>query len=421
MIASLRTADGPVYGPRNQQGESMAIITDKKAAAIKPDSKDISHGGVVGLVLSPHKTPGSGRWRMRYVSPETGKRRRLELGNYPAVSVAEAGRLAQEARELIARGIDPIEAQREVGLQQVKIPTVSIASGQVYATLEPGWRNAKHAAQWLSTMKAYVIPTIGNMKLDDVQPRHIAALLITVWTEKPETARRVKQRVKVIFDWARAHGYVTVNPVDVVDHLLPRQPVRRTHFPAMDWRVIPEWAAENLAKYPRGECTRPLLLFVILTACRSGEARGMRWCEVDLKQGVWTVPGERMKSGASHRAPLSRQVLAILEKQHGLHPDLVFPTVNNKVPSDMVLTAFLRRQEAPSTDPVRVATAHGFRSAFRDWCSENGIRRDVAERTLAHAVASKTEAAYHRTDLLTERKTVMQDWADLVLPFFVIR
>lgn len=189
----------------------------------------------------------------------------------------------------------------------------------------------------------------------------------------------------------------------------------------MDWRVIPEWAAENLAKYPRGECTRPLLLFVILTACRSGEARGMRWCEVDLKQGVWTVPSERMKSGVSHRAPLSRQVLAILENQHGLHPDLVFPSVNNKVPSDMVLTAFLRRQEAPSTYPGRVATAHGFRSSFRDWCSENGIRRDVAERTLAHAVASKTEAAYHRTDLLTERKTVMQDWADLVLPFFVIR
>lgn len=320
MIASLRTADGPVYGPRNQQGESMAIITDKKAAAIKPDSKDIPHGGVVGLVLSPHKTPGSGRWRMRYVSPETGKRRRLELGNYPAVSVAEAGRLAQEARELIARGIDPIEAQREVALQQVKIPTVSMASEQVYATLESGWRNAKHAAQWASTMEAYVIPKIGNMKMDDVQPRHIAALLSTAWTEKPETARRVKQRVKVIFDWARAHGHVAVNPVDVVDHLLPRQPVRRTHFPAMDWRVIPEWAAENLAEWPRGECTRPLLLFVILTACRSGEARGMKWREVDLARKVWTVPGERMKSGVSHRAPLSRQAMAILEAQRGIHP-----------------------------------------------------------------------------------------------------
>lgn len=394
----------------------MAIITDKKAAAIKPDSKDIPHGGVVGLVLSPHKTPGNGRWRMRYVSPATGQRRRLELGNYPEISVAEAGRLAQEARELIARGVDPVEANREVALQQVKMPTVSIASGQVYATLEPGWRNAKHAAQWASTMEAYVIPAIGKMKLDDVQPRHVADLLKPIWTEKPETARRVKQRVKVVFDWARAHGHVTANPVDVVDHLLPRQPVRRTHFPAMDWRVITEWAAENLAKWPNGECTRPLLLFVILTACRSGEARGMRWCEVDLKQGVWTVPSERMKSGVSHRAPLSRQALAILETQRGLHPDLVFPTVNSKVPSDMVLTAFLRRQEAPSTDPGRVATAHGFRSAFRDWCSEHGVRRDVAERALAHAIESKTEAAYHRTDLLTEREAVMQAWADWVYP-----
>ena len=405
----------PYLAP-SAQGESMAIITDKKAAAIKPDSKDIPHGGVVGLVLSPHKTPGSGRWRMRYVSPVTGQRRRLELGNYPEVSVAEAGRLAQEAREMIARGVDPVELKREAALQQVEIPTVSAASVQVYATLEPGWRNAKHAAQWTSTMEVHVLPAIGKMALDDVQPRHVAALLKPIWTEKPETARRVKQRVKVIFDWARAHGHVAVNPVDVVDHLLPRQPVRRTHFPAMGWRVIPEWAAENLAEWPRGECTRPLLLFVILTACRSGEARGMKWREVDLARKVWTVPGERMKSGASHRAPLSRQAMAILEAQRGIHPQLVFPTVSGKIPCDMVLTAFLRRQEAPSTEPGRVATAHGFRSAFRDFCSEHGVRRDVAERSLAHAIESKTEAAYHRTDLLTERAEVMQSWADWVLP-----
>ncbi len=185
----------------------------------------------------------------------------------------------------------------------------------------------------------------------------------------------------------------------------------------MPWKSLPLYIATYVSTDERYNVTRALLLFAILTASRSGEARAMRWGEIDFKQHIWTVPPERMKAGIQHRVPLSDQAMSLLHSLKGLHDELVFPSPRKQVVlSDMVLTAFLRRTKAPSDNSNRVATAHGFRSTFRDWCSEHGYSRDLAERALAHTVKNKVEAAYHRTDLLEQRRPMMQAWADYFLP-----
>lgn len=141
----------------------------------------------------------------------------------------------------------------------------------------------------------------------------------------------------------------------------------------------------------------------------------MTWSEVDWKNAVWTVPAERMKAKLPHRVPLSPRALLLLEGQKNQHESLVFPSVRAQVAlSDMTITALLRRLNAESDVPGRVATAHGFRSSFRDWCSEQGYSRDLAERSLAHTIKDKVEAAYHRTDLLEQRRELMNAWATFV-------
>ena len=179
----------------------------------------------------------------------------------------------------------------------------------------------------------------------------------------------------------------------------------------MPWRDLPLFV-ETLRAGPHN-VTRALLEFLILTAARSGEARGATWGEVDLDAKVWAVPASRMKAKVAHRVPLSDRAIAILEGQrkHPHQSDLLFPSPRGLVLSDMVLTKFLRDQNAKSSEPGRIATAHGFRASFRDWASENGYPRDLAERALAHTVRDATEAAYHRTDLLQQRRSMMEAWA----------
>lgn len=181
----------------------------------------------------------------------------------------------------------------------------------------------------------------------------------------------------------------------------------------MPWRDVPAFVKKHVVEFKQGEATRAALLFLILTAARSGEVRGAAWDEFNLKAGIWTIPSERMKAKEPHRVPLSAPALALVKalKEQKLHETLVFPSPRAKVVSDMVLTSFLRRVKAKSDTPGRVATAHGFRSSFRDWASEQGYARDLAERALAHTVANKVEAAYHRTDLLDQRHPIMEAWA----------
>ncbi len=395
----------------------MALLTDTKARHIKPDDRPLPHGGITGLTLHPSSAKGRGKWVLRYVSPVTQKRRNAGLGTYPEIGIAEAARMAQAMREQLATGDDPLELKKAEA-EKVIIPTFEAAARQVHAELSPGWKNQKHRKQWLSTLEQYAFPSLGTKPLDRITPADVAETLRPVWLTLAETASRVKQRIHAVMQWGWAHGHCVANPVDVVDHLLPVQAginVRTEHQPAMPWRNVPLYVATKVYSDERYNVTRALLLIVILTGARSGEARGMRWQEVDLDKRIWIVPPERMKAGIQHRVPLSLQAVAVLEKMQGLHDELVFPSPRKQIVlSDMVMTTFLRKTGAVSDTPGRLATAHGFRSSFRDWCSEQGISRDVAERALAHTLKNKVEAAYHRTDLLEQRIPVMQAWADYV-------
>lgn len=394
----------------------MAVITDTRAKNIKPEDKPIPHGGITGLSLHPSTTKGRGKWVLRYVSPLTGVRRNAGLGTYPEISISSVAKTAQIMREQIANGLDPLE-ERKLAIEKPEVPTFAEAANQVYNSLLPGWKNTKHSKQWIQTLATYAFPKIGHKTLDSIQPSDVAEVLKEIWLDIPETASRVKQRMHTVMTWGWANRYCTSNPVDVVNFLLPKQPgksVRVEHQPAMPWRELPTFIGIHLnpTVFEKYDVTRSILLFIILTACRSGEARSMKWSEVDIEKAIWTVPASRMKAKQDHRVPLCENSLLILARMRGLHDELVFPSPKAQKPlSDMVLTMFLRRIKASSSSVGRFATVHGFRSSFRDWCSENSFPRDLAERALAHTVSNQVEAAYHRTDLLEQRRPMMNDWS----------
>jgi integrase len=377
-------------------------------------------GVVKGLWLHPGPARGLGKWIFRFVSPVTGKRRDMGLGAYPEITIADARARGMVARQLLADDKDPIDlrdAEKTARKVAAGVLTFEQAARKVHDELKPGWKNPKHADQWVNTLETYAFPKIGKKKVNDLAAADFADALRAIWLAKAETASRVKQRCHAVMQWCWAHGLVTGNPLNVVGDLLPQQPGKRErtqHQPSMPWRDVPVFM--KALRDGGANVTRALLEFTVLTAARSGEARAMTWGEVDLKEKVWMVPANRMKAKAAHRVPLSGRAVEILTMQRGLHPDcdLVFPSPRGLVLSDMALTKFLRDCEAHSSDAGRTATVHGFRSSFRDWASENGYARDLAERALAHTVASQTEAAYHRTDLLEQRRAMMEAWAQHV-------
>ncbi|KVD36989.1 integrase [Burkholderia ubonensis] len=389
-------------------------LTDKQAKALKPGDKPVFDGKIPGLFLTP--TASGGKWTLRFTSPVSGKRRDAGLGAYPEISIADARDKALSMRRVIDGGGDPIDERnraRAAVSNAAAALTFEKAARALHEELKPGWRNDKHALDWIRSLEAYVFQKIGAKQLNTITPADCADVLRPIWLEKAETASRTRQRMHAVMQWAWAHGNVTANPVSVVDHILPKQNARKEHQPAMPWRDVPAFVKAQFAECEAGDTTRAALYFAILTAARSGEVRGATWDEFDLDAAVWTVPGQRMKAKEPHRVPLSAPALAVVKalKDRQLHDTLVFPSPRGKVLSDMTLTALLRRVKAKSDTPGRVATAHGFRSSFRDWASEQGYARDLAERALAHTVANKVEAAYHRTDLLEQRRPLMEAWA----------
>ncbi|WP_081686833.1 tyrosine-type recombinase/integrase [Chitinilyticum litopenaei] len=396
----------------------MGILSDLKARTIKPGDPALAHGGITGLTLIPNKTKGSGKWVLRYVSPVTGKRRNMGLGSYPDVGIAAAGKLAQGYREQLAAGIDPLETRTTADQHSPRPPTFREAATTLHGDLLLSWKNEKHGQQWINTLTQYVFPALGSLPIDTITAQHVADSLKPIWLAKAETASRVKQRMHAVFAWGWAHGFIAANPVDVVKFLLPQQPgkaLRTQHQPAMPWRQVPRFVAEHLHQEGRETVTRRLLEFLILTACRSGEVREARWEEINFDACIWTIPASRMKAKLEHVVPLSSQVVELLRKQLGMDDVLIFPSPRkNKPCSDMVLTSYLRRIQAESDIPGRTATAHGFRSSFRDWCSANRYDRDLAELALAHTISNKVEGAYNRERLLELRRPMMQAWADFV-------
>lgn len=395
------------------QGYSLSQLTDMKARNVGPGDKAVAAGGVAGLYLVPGSARGQGKWILRFVSPLTRKRRDMGLGKYPMVGIAAARRAALDAHEIIAQGQDPIavrEVQREGDKHPASIPTFKQAALLVHEELERGFRNRKHAAQWLTTLETYVFTGIGARLVSDLRAADFAEVLKPIWLSKPETASRVRQRCDSVMKWCAAHDHVLASPVGVVTKLLAKQPGKRervAHHPAVPWRDVPAFVA-NVLGTGRQSDGKQMLELLILTAARSGEVRGMQWDEVDFARRIWTIPAHRMKARVAHRVPLTDRAVQLLESRRSRDfTALIFATKTGKPLSDMILTKLLRDANVASDTSGRTATAHGFRSAFRDWASENGYPRDLAERALAHTVRDATEAAYHRTDLLELRREML--------------
>ena len=364
------------------------------------------HGDGRGLFLYV-KPSGARSWVLRY--QVQGRRRDLGLGSYPDVTLAMARDRATEARRLIVEGEDPIAKK-----QQTKAKTFKEAAQELIESKRSGWKNAKHAAQWTSTLETYVFPKIGQIQISKIETADIIGTLTPIWPEKPETANRVRQRIEAVLDYATALGIrAGDNPArwrGHLDHLLPKPTKVRAvkHHPALPHAEIAAFMSDLGTR--SGVAARALG-FTILTAARSGETRGATWAEIDLDAQLWTIPAERMKAGKEHRVPLSDAAIACLGARRN---DTVLAFESEAKPgrpiSDMSMTAVLRRMERNDI------TVHGFRSTFRDWAGETtGFPREVIEAALAHGIKDKAEAAYARSDLFDKRRDLMEAWASVAM------
>lgn len=366
-------------------------------------------GGVAGLHLRVSAS-GARSWILRAVIGS--KRRDIGLGGFPDVPLAVAREKARDARAKIEQGVDPIAARKSAKATLVSVLTFDEAAKLLIQAKSPEWKNVKHAAQWKSTLDTYASPTIGKMPVDKVELTHVLDILTPLWATKTETATRLRMRMEAVLAWATASGYRKGdNPArwrGNLDALLakPRKVTKVKHHKALPMDALPAFMAD--LRKGEGMAARALE-FAILTAARSGEVRAATWDEIDLKAGVWTIPADRMKAGKEHRVPLSARAVALLKALPRMaNCDYPFAGPSGKVLSDMTLSAVMRRMEVD-------AVPHGFRSTFRDWCSERtAYPNDVAEMALAHAIGNKVEAAYRRGELFDKRTKMMADWSRFI-------
>lgn len=348
---------------------------------------------------------GGASWILRIQT--AGKRKDIGLGSARTVSLADARDAAFMTRKKLAQGVDPVAERRQ---ERQTVPTFRDAADMVHKEHQEGWKNGKHQKQWLATLETYAYPSLGNRLVSEIEGPAIRDVLAPIWLSKPETARRVRQRIGTVLDWAYAKGFRSSEaPMRSLTKGLPRQPKKDGHFAAMPYAQLPAFLTKL---HERESVGRLALEALILTAARSGEIRGAEWTELDLDAGLWTVPASRMKMGRIHIVPLSPEAVGAFErakKYKAGASELVFPGQNVKKPlSDMTLLKILRDMDLS-------VTVHGFRSAFRDWVAEQtDFAGEIAEAALAHSVSNKVEAAYRRTDFLDKRKLMMAEWAAFV-------
>ncbi|ALQ51148.1 tyrosine-type recombinase/integrase [Nitrosomonas ureae] len=366
-------------------------------------------GGVSGLLLQITGT-GTKSWILRTIVG--AKRRDIGLGGFPDITLAQARINARELKAQIRLGVDPVEQRKAVKAALIasngKLISFADAAYKFLTIKRSEFKNAKHAAQWQTTLETYAFPVIGSMRVDSVELPHIVQVLEPLWITKTETATRVRGRIESVLTWAKVSGYRTgENPArwkDNLDGVLPKPGKLKKvqHHKAVPWKS----AASFMVQLRKCEGTAAKALeFLILTATRSGEVRGALWQEINLNERVWTIPAERMKADKEHVIPLCVDAINLLNQLPRFeNNDLVFPAARGGQLSDMTLSAVMRRMKID-------ATPHGFRSTFRDWCSEStNYPHEVAEMALAHTIASGVEKAYRRGDLLAKRTRLMDDW-----------
>ncbi|RYH04435.1 site-specific integrase [Salipiger sp. IMCC34102] len=389
-------------------------------------------GGVDGLYLNV--TPsGTKSWILRLTV--AGKRHELGLGPYPEVSLADARDEGVRLRQQVRAGENPVNdraaARAAARIAVPAVMTFSDAFARYMSSMrDKEFNNAKHAAQWRSTLETYAFPIIGSMPVGQVDRTHVLQILEPIWSTKTVTAKRLRGRIENVLAWATVAGHREGdNPAAWKGNLqqllpAPSKIAKTTHHGALALDDAPKWYSSLLK---RGGVAPLALQFLALTAARSGEIRGALWREIDLAAGVWTIPADRMKMDREHRVALSPAALALLvELPRQLGTDLVFPGKSGKQMSDMTLSAVMKRMQKTEEeagrrgwlDPKseRPAVPHGLRSTFRDWVAERtGYPADMAEIALAHRVGSSVEQAYRRGDMLEKRREMMQAWGDFLL------
>jgi len=392
----------------------VARLIDKLTPLmVSKTTKPGYYGDGAGLWLQVSPS-GSKSWIFRYTL--AGRQREMGLGPTHTVSLASARSQAKEHRLTLREGKDPLDARNATKLAasiaKARVMTFDQCASAYIAAHRGGWKNAKHVSQWENTLSTYATPVVGALPVAEVDTALVVKVLSPIWQGKTETATRLRGRIEKILDFATVSGHRQgENPARWRGHLdkllaNPNKVARVKHHPALPWQEMGALMAELRAR--EGIAARALE-FSILTAARSGEVRGATWDEIDLTVGLWTIPAERMKAQKEHRVPLSKPVLTLLEAMPRFGV-LVFPGQRKGAGlSDMSLTAVLRRMKRNEI------TVHGFRSTFRDWCSEsvaNSFPREVCEHALAHSLPDKVEAAYRRGDLLEKRVMLMEAWAD---------
>ncbi|MGM0584942.1 MAG: tyrosine-type recombinase/integrase [Pseudomonadota bacterium] len=348
---------------------------------------------------------GAKRWVQRLAI--RGKRREIGLGSASLVTLAKAREAALDNRRLARAGGDPLGAKR----QAEAVLTFAEAARKVHEMHRPSWRNPKHAAQFITTLESYAFPHFGSVRVSDVSSADVLRALTPIWLKKPETARRVRQRIGTVMKWAVAQGWRQDNPAEAISQALPRHDATRVkHREALHYNDVGA-ALEKVKASGAGLSTRLAFEFLVLTATRSGEVRKATWDEMDLDKAEWLIPGERMKAKRPHRVPLSPRAVELLEQARALDDGsgLVFPGTRRGRPlSDMTLSKLLREQGIK-------AHVHGFRTSFKTWAQEQtNFPNEVSEAALAHVVKDKAEAAYARSDLFAKRRKLMSEWADYV-------
>jgi integrase len=345
-------------------------------------------------------------WVFRYELD--GRRHDLGLGSLDTLNLPEAREKARLLRQQLVEGIDPFEAKRQAKKERLaklaaeaRAMTFRQCAEECIKSHADGWKNAKHRAQWRSTLESYAYPVLGDLAVDDIATAHIVRVLQPIWKEKPETASRVRGRIEKVLGWASVRGFRSGdNPARWRGHLqelfAAKGKVRPVeHHAALSFTDVPAFMADLRS---RNSLSARALEFTVLTAVRTGETIGATWDEIDFAAKVWTIPAARMKAGKAHRVPLSDRAAEILASvpREGEH---IFPL------SNMAMLELLRGMR-PGT------TVHGFRSSFRDWAAERtSYPNHVAEAALAHTISDKVEKAYRRGDLFEKRRRLMADWA----------
>ena len=353
---------------------------------------------------------GGKRWIQR-VSID-GKQRNIGLGGWPTVGLAEARETALANLQSIRHGQDPIAKRQRAReeTQRPAAPTFRQAAERVIELRRPTWSSDRHANQWTESLTNHAYPEIGHKSVDEVTPADTLAVLTPIWTEKAETATRVKQRMEVIFDWCIVQGWRSDNPASAIARALPRRPRLKQHHPALPYAEVPA-AIQKVRDSSAETATKLAFEFMLLTAARTGEVRGMKWEEVDLDGATWTIPQQRMKARREHRVPLTDRAIEILIESHALGKSgYVFPSKRDAAQpmSNMAFEMLLRRLDIGGTP-------HGLRSAFKDWSIETGQDWATSEAALAHKLGNSLESAYARTDLFEKRRNLMQQWAYFVV------